>query len=360
MKFYFLLIFPLSAGVVCAQSGTLVKPLSHKTDGSPVASGTGRRIVFAPDRFYSVFSSKIPPVLHIAPGDTVQTESVDANGVDRNNIQRVKEGSANPLTGPFYIEGAMPGDVIAVHITKLHINRVRATGAEFFVPRSLPDSILKKLPNAGAMNRDPAVQWVIDTVAGLGRPANPHAHLQYFSVPLKPMLGCVGLAPEGKEISTEDAGPFGGNMDFSLITKGAIVYLPVSHPGGLLFIGDAHALQGDGELNMAALEISMDFEFTTTIIPHQHMQITYPRIEDSTYIMTVGLAVHLDDAFKIANAGMLSFLQKEYDLSDVEAAQVMGSSLEYQIPEITDPQVEVVAKIKKSRLSLLNRPAGKH
>ena len=209
------------------------------------------------------------------------------------------------------------------------------------------------------MNWDMTVKWKLDPVAGLASPDSPHEHLKYFSVPIKPMLGCVGLAPEGNDISTEDAGPFGGNLDFSLITKGAIVYLPVFHPGGLLFMGDAHAMQGDGELNMAALEVSMDFEFTTEIIPHNQMQLAYPRIEDSTYIMTVGLAEHLDDAFKIANTGMLRFLQNECDLSDVEAAQVMGTSLEYQIPEITDPQVEVVAKIKKSRLSLLYKLKGK-
>ena len=104
----------------------------------------------------------------------------------------------------------------------------------------------------------------------------------------------------------------------------------------------------------------MDIEFTVSLIPHQQMQISYPVIEDPTYIMTVGLAEHLDDAFKIANAGMLNFLQKEYGLTDVESAQVMGTSLEYQIPEITDPQVEVVAKIKKSRLSLLKRHTGNH
>jgi len=203
------------------------------------------------------------------------------------------------------------------------------------------------------MNWDLAARWKIDTVSMLARPDSPNEHLKDFAVPVKPMLGCVGLAPEGKEISTDDAGPFGGNLDFSLVTNGATVYLPVSHPGGLLFLGDAHAMQGDGELNMAALEISMNIEFSVSLIPSGQMQLRYPRIEDSMYIMTVGLAEHLDDAFKIANAGMLSFLQNEYHLSDVESAQVMGTSLEYQIPEITDPQVEVVAKIKKSRRALL-------
>jgi len=310
-----------------------------------------KRVRFVPDSFCSVFSSAIPPVLHILPGDTIETESVDADGFDKKGVNHSK--GVNPLTGPFYIERAMPGDVVAVHITKMHINRSWATGAEFFVPRSLPDSILEKLPSAHSINWNMTVRWQVDPVAGRAWPDSPRQHLKNFYVPVKPMLGCVGLAPAEKEISTIDAGPFGGNMDFSLITTGATVYLPVFHPGGLLFMGDAHAMQGDGELNMAALEISMEFDFTVELFPRQHL--AYPIVEDSIYMMTVGLAEHLDDAFKIANAGMLSFLQSTYGLSDTEAAQVMGSSLEYQIPEITDPQTEVVAKIKKTRLSLLSR-----
>jgi amidase len=350
MKHFLFTTCCLITGMLSAQPRTIFNQAAPGTiSSSPTV--TGKRIHFVPDSFYSVFSSGVPPVLHILPGDTIETESIDADGFDMKGVSRSK--GVNPLTGPFYIERAMPGDVVAVHITKMHINRPWATGAEFFVPRSLPDSILKKLPAAHSIDWNMAVRWQVDPVIGRAWPDSPRQHLKNFYVPVKPMLGCVGLAPQGKEISTIDAGPFGGNMDFSLITKGATVYLPVFHPGGLLFMGDAHAMQGDGELNMAALEISMEFDFTVELFPHQ--QLAYPMVEDSAYMMTVGLAEHLDDAFKIANAGMLSFLQSVYGLSDTEAAQVMGSSLEYQIPEITDPQTEVVAKIKKSRLSLLSR-----
>ena len=353
MKYILFFVACLATGLGYAQSGAAPQVKSAKTGGASAATSRAKTIVFVPDRFCNFFSSKTPPVLHISPGDIVRTESVDAEGIDKHGVKRAT--GSNPLTGPFYIEGAKPGDVIAVHLRKLKINRSWASGAKFFVPRSLPDSVLKKLPRAGAMNWDLTAKWNIDPVLMLARPDSPSENLRKFAVPVKPMLGCVGLAPEGNEISTDDAGPFGGNMDFSLITKGATVYLPVFHPGGLLFVGDAHAMQGDGELNMAALEISMDIEFTVSVIPHQQMQLSYPRIEDSMYVMTVGLAEHLDDAFKIANAGMLHFLQNEYELTDVESAQVMGTSIEYQIPEITDPQVEVVAKIKKSRLSLLRK-----
>jgi amidase len=350
MKHFLFTACCLITGMLSAQPRTIFNEAAQRTISSS-GTVTGKRIRFVPDSFYSVFSSGIPPVLHILPGDTIETESVDADGFDKNGVNRSK--GVNPLTGPFYIERAMPGDVVAVHITKMHINRPWATGAEFFVPRSLPDSILKKLPSAHSIDWNMTVRWQVDPVTGRAWPDSPRQHLKNFYVPVKPMLGCVGLAPQGKEISTIDAGPFGGNMDFSLITKGATVYLPVFHPGGLLFMGDAHAMQGDGELNMAALEISMEFDFTVELFPHQ--PLAYPMVEDSAYMMTIGLADHLDDAFKIANAGMLSFLQSVYGLSDTEAAQVMGSSLEYQIPEITDPQTEVVAKIKKTRLSLLSR-----
>src|SRR5262249_1822966 len=160
-----------------------------------------------PDSFYSEFSSKTPPVLHIHPGDTVQTESIDADGFDKKGVNRSK--GVNPLTGPFYIEGAMPGDVIAVHITKMHINRPWATGAEFFVHRSLPDSILKKLPKAHSIDWTMAVRWQVDPLAEKAWPDSPREHLKNFYVPVKPMLGCVGLAPAGAPISTIDAGPFG-------------------------------------------------------------------------------------------------------------------------------------------------------
>ncbi len=192
----------------------------------------GKTIVFVPDSFCNFFSSKTPPVLRIKPGDIIQTESVDAEGVDKHGVKRAS--GSNPLTGPFYIEGAIPGDVVAVHIRKLKINRPWAIGAKFFVPRSLPDSVLKKLPRAGVMNWDLTAKWNIDQKAMMARPDSPSEHLKNFAVPVKPMLGCVGLAPEGNEISTDDAGPFGGNMDFSLITNGATVYLPVFHPGRII------------------------------------------------------------------------------------------------------------------------------
>lgn len=302
-----------------------------------------KRIEFIPTLFYHSFSGDTSPVLKILPGDTVHTESVDAMGIDKNGVRRVRGG--NPLTGPFYIETAEPGDVIAVTLTKLSLNRNYANSAEGFVSRALPKSNLIK------SKKVTLVKWNLDLHEMTGTPQTSHEHLQNFSVPLNPMLGCVGLASEGKkQILTFDAGPFGGNMDFSRVAQSATIYLPVFHSGGLLYIGDGHAMQGDAELNGDALETSMDIEFTTRVLKDEQHKIGMPMVEDSVYIMTVGLDKSLDNALKIANAGMMDWLQKNYHLSYEEASIFLGAAVEYKIAEVADPKVEVIAMIKKKYL----------
>ena len=131
--------------------------------------------------------------------------------------------------------------------------------------------------------------------------------------------------------------------------------MPVYNKGGLLYLGDGHAAQGDGEINWMALETSLDYAFTVKLIKSPAKKLAYPRVEDASYIMTVGLDATLDNALKIASKGMLAWLQEDYNLTIEEATQVMGSSLEYKIAEIVDPQVEIVAMIKKTALSKINK-----
>jgi len=143
-------------------------------------------------------------------------------------------------------------------------------------------------------------------------------------------------------------GSWGGNLDFSAITKFSTLYLPVFHDGAFLYLGDGHAAQGDGELNGDALETSMDFEFTVQVIKNEGTQLKYPRVEDLSYIMALGQAKSLDDALKEATLNLLSWLQKDYHLSVEEASQVIGPTVEYCISKVASNTVEVVAMIKKS------------
>ena len=140
-------------------------------------------------------------------------------------------------------------------------------------------------------------------------------------------------------------------MDFNEIGDGTTVYLPVSNPGALLYLGDAHALQGDGELNGNALETSMDVEVTVNVIPNK--RIPGPRVESQTHLMAMGLAGSLDDAFREATANMASWLTDEYKLTPSEVAQVLGTSSEYRVSEVADRNAGIILKISKERLKTL-------
>jgi len=189
---------------------------------------------------------------------------------------------------------------------------------------------------------------------GLASLENAPDGLKNFAVPVRPMLGCVATAPGFGQagFGTGDSGQgFGGNMDFNEIVEGATVYLPVRQPGALLYVGDGHALQGDGELNGNALETSMDVEFTVQLLPKK--SIPGPRVENATHIMAMGLAGSLDDAFKQATAGLGAWLDQDYKLTPSELAMLLGTSVEYKVSEVADRNAGVVAKIRKDRLTML-------
>ena len=140
-------------------------------------------------------------------------------------------------------------------------------------------------------------------------------------------------------------------MDFNEIIEGVTVYLPVSHPGALLFVGDGHAAQGDGELNGDALETSMEVEFSVSLI--RNKRFNTPRVESESQIMTVGLGGSLEDSLRAAVRGMSQWLEQDYGLTPSEIAQVLGTSVQLNINEVADRNAGVVAKLNKQRLAAL-------
>lgn len=303
-----------------------------------------RTLDFEPKQFHRVFSSTIEPALRIWPGDTVRTKTVDAGGVDWNGKTRVLGG--NPQTGPFYVEGAMPGDVLVVHVRKLRLNRPTAISDDGLVDRAITTDYASEHKD----NNFNDVVWNLDLAAGLARPAKPTDRLKGLAVPVRPMLGCVGVAPgfANAAIRTGDSGRIGGNMDFNEIREGATVYLPVGQPGALLYVGDGHAVQGDGELNGNALETSLDVEFSVDVIREKGLPGV--RVENDEYLMAMGLSGSLDDAFKEATSGLASWLESDYGLTGPEAAILLGATAEYKISEVADRNVGIVAKIAKKYL----------
>src|SRR6267143_773308 len=327
---------------------------THKFTAELVPSRSARapqRHEFVPTTFYRQFSAANKPVLTITPGDTVHTTTADAGGKDEKGVTRVLGG--NPETGPFYIETAAPGDTLVVHLERVRLNRDWAESDDFIVGRALDSDLAVKMKDGGK-----TVRWHLDAERGVATPEKPGEHLTKYSVPLRPMLGCVAVAPNVAQAApgTGDSGRYGGNMDFNEIVEGATVYLPVSVPGALLYVGDGHAAQGDGELNGDALETSMDVEFTIDVIPGKRIQ--GPRVESATHIMAMGLAGSLDDAFRGATANMAQWLTEEYKLTPSEVAQVLGTSAEYKVSEVADRNAGMVLKISKERLKALSS-AGK-
>jgi acetamidase/formamidase len=302
---------------------------------------------FTPTTFSPVFSLNREPVLTIHAGDTIHTETIDAMGVDQKGVRRSKGG--NPLTGPFLVEGAKPGDVLAIRFWDISLNRDYAYTSENFVSRSMPGEILSNI------KKSRFVKWKLDLQNNFAWPdsmLNHYPHLRNFKVPMNPFLGCVGVAPDNRnnEVLSFFQGPFGGNLDYNRIRSGSTVYLPVFHEGAYLYIGDGHALQADGELAGNALETSMNVVFSVRLIKADTPALQYPRVEDGDYLMALGTAPEIPEALKKASRNLLDWLQRDYALSQPEATQVMSTTIEYSIGEIADPEVVVVAKIKKAAL----------
>lgn len=312
----------------------------------PHVAGTPKRHEFTPTVFYRQFSPSNKPVLTVSPGDTIHTTTVDAGGTDEKGVPRVMGG--NPETGPFYVESAQPGDTLVVHLIRLRLNRDWAMSDDFVVGRALDSDLAVKMKDGGKQ-----VRWRLDHDRGVATPEKPAEHLTHYSVPLKPMLGCVAVAPGLSNASpgTGDSGRWGGNMDFNEIIEGATVYLPVNVTGAFLYVGDGHAAQGDGELTGNALETSMDVEFTVDVIPGK--RIPGHRVESATHIVAMGLAGSLDEAFRDATSNMADWLANDYKLTPSEVAQVLGTSAEYKVSEVADRNAGMILKLNKDRLQSL-------
>ena len=168
------------------------------------------------------------------------------------------------------------------------------------------------------------------------------------------MLGCVGVAPARKEaIATSTPGAFGGNMDYAGMNQGVKVMLPVNEPGALLFIGDGHALQGEGEVVGTGLETSMDVEFTVQLVKKAPIQ--WPRLENDTHVMVLGSERSLIEALQQATSEMHRWLMQDYGLSERGASLLMGQALEYEVANVVDPRFTMVAKMRKAVLAGLKR-----
>jgi acetamidase/formamidase len=305
------------------------------------APAAGQTVTFTPTHGVQTFAVR-EPVLRITPGTTVVTRQYTVPG-------DYYEGGAWPgEVGPFFIEGAAPGDTLVVRILSLKPNRDTA------ISRYRPNNISGVAADMKTrMLNEPLPErtfhWRLDRTRMVGILDLPNSASRRIEVPLKPMLGRVAVAPAGAEaFGGLWPGDFGGNLDALDVAEGATVYLPVFHPGALFYFGDGHALQGDGEIIGSGLETTMDVTFRFDLVKGR--AIRWPRIENADHIMVAGSVRPLVDAMRIAYVELIEWLVADYGFDKMEAFQVVSQVGEVRVANIVDPNYTVVAKFPKRLL----------
>ncbi len=298
----------------------------------------------------------------IAPGTILDTSSLDCfAGKIRSEHDHASEVCdpryLNPQTGPFFVDGAMPGDVLAVHFARIE-------------PRNTL-GISTTVPLFGALTANgftqmlhtplPEITWRYD-IDKEARTVRYQARdsAAMYTLPLDPMHGTVGVAPALNEArSALTPGDWGGNMDTPEMRTGVTCYLGVNVEGALFSFGDGHARQGEGETCGVAVETAMDTVMVIDLIKNVPV-VAWPRIESDTEIITTGSTKPLEDAFRISHVQMVHWVAELTGLSVMDAYQFVSQAAQTPVANVVDTNYTVVAKVKKSYLPGINPMNGVH
>jgi acetamidase/formamidase len=273
----------------------------------------------------------------------VVTSTLDAGGFDSAGVKRGER--PNPETGPFYIDGAEPGDTLVVHLLRLETNKATGFSASLLAPYTADPAFLR----AEALREAKQATWHIDKQKGIAYSDPADYKGPRIELPLRPMLGCIGTAPDNHAaIPSSTAETFGGNMDYNGMGAGATVMLPVFEPGALFFLGDGHARQGDGEVDQTALETSLVGEFRFVV--RKDMKLDWPRAETPTHWIAMGLDEDLNKAVRLATEEAVSFLMEKNHLSRADAYMLVSVAVDLHITQLVDQVKGVHAMIPKAIL----------
>ncbi len=303
----------------------------------------------------------VPPVRTVAPGTVLElwTEDAFAGKVraETDLVSRVCEFPfVNPQTGPFQVEGAEPGDTLAVHFVSIEPSR------DWAVSTTVPLFGALTATHITAMLHEPLPEvvwvWQLDRAT---RTCRFRARDGGWAVdlPMDPMHGTLGVAPANLEVRSSlvpDA--FGGNMDTPELRTGVTCYLGVNVPGALVSLGDGHARQGEGETCGVAVECAMDTVVVLDLV--KGAPCPWPRIESDTHIMSTGSARPLEDAFRIAQSDMVSWLHADFGLDVLDAYQLVSQAVEAPLANVVDVNYTSVAKMAKRWLPPREVFAGTH
>jgi acetamidase/formamidase len=293
------------------------------------------------------------PTHHIKPGTRIVTWTEDCydGAVTRQDqlpTKVIPPGHDNPQTGPFFVDGAEPGDTLAIHINKLE--PARDHGISSFFPGF---GALNGTDRTAILGADlPEKVWFYDVDLGHGIARTKSLDgKSSWDVPLAPFLGCLGVSPGQEVRSTIVPDFFGGNMDCPEVRAGNTVYLGVNIAGGLLSFGDGHYAMGEGEIIGTAIEGAMNVDLTVDLIKGRATH--WPRIENSEAMITVGAGRPLEDAARIAFKEMVHWVSETTGLSEMDAYELVSQNAKAPIIQMVDPEYTVLVRIEKKRLPVL-------
>ncbi len=311
-----------------------------------------------PRLYYYTFGPN-EPALTVKSGDTVVARTRDAGGFNEKMEpmpeemkQRLADTALcerNPQVGPVYVEGAEPGDILAVTIQRIKLNRDYAWSRH----RSYFGSLTGEVPGKQLLLNEPVPEakfdWQLDLKKNVGTLELKSSRQPRIELPLHPFIGSIGVAPRfGRTETSLMPGEYGGNMDCVETREGTILYLPVWVRGAYFSFGDVHAAQGDGEVCGVALETTA--EVTVKLDVRKGKSIDWPRLEDGTHIMTTGSGRPLMDCVRIAQVDLVKWLVDDYGFEKWEAFQVISQAGTMRIGNVVDPAYTVVAKFPKKYL----------
>ena len=305
------------------------------------------------------------PIMRIKPGSALRLWTEDAfnnalTSVHDKSSEKVDLRYVNPQTGPFYVEGAEPGDTLAIHLVDL--TPARDWGASAAIP--FFGGLTSTDRTAMLTDPLPDTTWIYH-LDSARRTVGFQARHSDFAVelPLEPMLGTVGVAPPGGEVrSSLVPERFGGNMDTPQMRAGTTCFLQVNVEGALFSIGDGHYRQGEGEACGTAVEGAMTSTLIVDLIKGSPgtPAPAWPRLEDDDHWMAVGSSRPMEDSWRIGQVELVRWFEQLYGLHTMDAYQLLSQITEVPIANVVDANYSVVVKARKSLLPAVDAFGGLH